>query len=571
MAGHCFSVAVPLHHQNGEEASAEFDTLMNSSTPLTRCNTCQTVFEVPQSILDSSDSRVRCGECLQVFDAGKNLHLVEKQDLSALAVEYEGAEGDDETQESSDTVASSDHFHTDSTSLESAFEQQDSGQFPGNQSRTVGAAGSANRVKVDQQQTAVTPKSSGSQPQEQTQMSDAQLENTHTDFDLFGRETELPEVSFEDSTMDAIRLDFDLVDDIDDETLSDTLFVNDVTIDAASHAARSASPADAAHSTAIPSEARQSQRSLESDADSDRETHSDSVGQKETTENTDDSDSVVPDRELQDLGETNPDAKSDAVSRAEKTLAAIAKSANTNFQLDDGAAPQPVEFDYRAPDAPQTQLHAQAQQAKLETSVPTTLEADALEQSSSTQPLASETLPGHDQTTQPPTIAPPSDAKAVKRWRWISRVFMAFLVLAIVGALYTWRNRGQLADNATTRPGYQLWCLFSECVVPARLVTSELAVLSKKIFSHPNLEDALVITIVIKNNAAFEQRYPKLFLWLSDRMRRTVASSEFAPEVYLRENDLAPDSTLGPGEQQRISIDVLDPGDEAVSLELDFR
>ena len=55
---------------------------MESSTPLTRCSTCQTVFEVPQSILDSIDSRVRCGECLTIFDASENLHLVDRPDLT---------------------------------------------------------------------------------------------------------------------------------------------------------------------------------------------------------------------------------------------------------------------------------------------------------------------------------------------------------------------------------------------------------------------------------------------------------------------------------------------------------
>jgi len=445
-------------------------------------------------------------------------------------------------------------FRADSSSRESDFEQQDSGQSPGNQTQPADNTGNAIQSSVGQEQATVTSRTSGSSPQEQEQAPDAQLENTHSDFDLFGRETELPEVSFEDSTVDAIRLDFDLVDDIDDETLSDTLFVNDVTIDAASHAARSATPGDAEHLTAITSQARhtESQTSSEADARSNREIRSEPTSSTES------------DRELQDVGETNPEAESKAVASAEKTLAAIAKSANTNFQLDDGAAPQPVEFDYRAPDAPETQV----QEAKLEASVPTTLEADALEQASTAKAVASEALPVHDQSAQQPDFATSSGAK---RWRWLSHAFMAFLIVAIIGALYTWRNRGQLADNAITRPGYQLWCLFSECEVPARLVTSELAVLSKKIFSHPNLEDALVITIVIKNNAAFEQRYPSLFLWLSDRMRRTVASSEFAPDVYLRENDLAIDSTLAPGEQQRISIDVLDPGDEAVSLELDFR
>ena len=511
---------------------------MNPSTPLTRCNTCQTVFEVPQSILDSSDSRVRCGECLQVFDASKNLHLVEKQDLSVLAVEYVGPTDDEEPRQVVDTDASDAGISLtpakiDSTSAQagsSGSKQTGNKHLSARQQRKVDAADKASQVGDQEEDNAAAVNADTSSGQEQ--QPDAQLENTHTDFDLFGRETELPEVSFEDSTMDAIRLDFDLVEDIDDQTLSDTMFANDVTIDAASHTAVTTTSVNAEDSTA--------------DADS---------GSERTS-----SKQAAADYK----GEGVTKGKSGAVSRAEKTLAAIARSANTDFQLDDGAAPAPLEFDYRTADTTQPQ----SQVVRPETSVPATLEADALEQSSVSSPVAAKAVADHDHTAQQVPLSP---RRGIGLWRWISRAFMVVLVLAIVAALYTWRHRGQLADNAITRPGYQLWCLFSDCEVPARLDTSKLAVLSKKIFSHPNLDDALVITIVIKNNATFEQRYPNLFLWLSDRMRRTVASSEFAPEVYLQENDLAADSVLAPGQQQRISIDVLDPGDEAVSLELDFR
>ena len=549
---------------------------MNSSTPLTRCNTCQTVFEVPQSILDSSDSRVRCGECLQVFDAGRNLHLVEKPDLSLLAVagDYD-APVDDESQVSEDTGASEEQGDDEPSARASEPVQEASGHLFANSDQVEKTADKADQVAADNEQSADTAKTATSLPQDQMddRESDAQLENTHTDFDLFGRETELPEVSFEDSTMDAIRLDFDLVDDADDETLSDTLFANDVTIDAASQTATSATSTEAEPSTENSAQDSQQDSQLDSNADSNvgvgPQTDTDSVSdsktdaankERATEQNTDNSNFAAA---LQRTAEHKPEEKSEAVSRAEQTLAAIAQSANTDFQLDESAAPPPLEFDYRAPATSQPPSQA----VVSETPVPATLEADALEQSSASQGATEGLLP-QDRTAQQ-TLASPRSGAGLRRW--LSRIFMALLVLVIVGALYTWTNRGQLADNSITRPGYQLWCLFSECEVPARLDTSKLAVVSKTIFSHPNLEDALVITIVIKNNAKFEQRYPNLFLWLSDRMRRTVASSEFASEVYLEENDLPSDSTLAPGQQQRISIDVLDPGDEAVSLELDFR
>ena len=155
--------------------------------------------------------------------------------------------------------------------------------------------------------------------------------------------------------------------------------------------------------------------------------------------------------------------------------------------------------------------------------------------------------------------------------RWTIRVFLAIVIVALLAGLYALRHRHHLADKPLIRPAYGLWCLAKGCEVPARLDTSKLAVVSKQIFSHPTIDDALVITLVIRNTADFEQRFPKLFLWLSDRTRRTVASNEFEPADYLPENNMPLNSKLGAGEQQRISLDVLDPGDDAVSLELTFR
>ena len=77
--------------------------MMENSTPLTRCDTCHTVFEVPTAILDSVDSRVRCGECLQVFDASINLHTASRPDFSL--VDETLVDGSTESESSKSAVA----------------------------------------------------------------------------------------------------------------------------------------------------------------------------------------------------------------------------------------------------------------------------------------------------------------------------------------------------------------------------------------------------------------------------------------------------------------------------------
>lgn len=58
------------------------------------------------------------------------------------------------------------------------------------------------------------------------------IDVTYSDFDLFSEEADLPEIAYIDQIKDSPDFDFDSVDLANDETFSDTLFKNDVTIDA---------------------------------------------------------------------------------------------------------------------------------------------------------------------------------------------------------------------------------------------------------------------------------------------------------------------------------------------------
>ncbi len=45
------------------------ETLESPVEIKTRCPTCQTVFEISESVAYSEDPRVRCGECYSVFNS----------------------------------------------------------------------------------------------------------------------------------------------------------------------------------------------------------------------------------------------------------------------------------------------------------------------------------------------------------------------------------------------------------------------------------------------------------------------------------------------------------------------
>lgn len=471
---------------------------MESSTPLTRCNVCNTVFEVPQAILDSVDSRVRCGECLQVFDAHEHLHEVEQVDLSVpteretLTVVYDDADSE---------------AHTESV---------------------------------------VPATSDGEAEAEQTSSAE------QADIDLFGHDADLPLATFEDATIDAMQLDFELVDDYSDETLSQTVFSGDETGDM-----------DASLST--------------------------------DTIDVDHGDGVTTESEDEDVAESEDDAFSSRQQSVRRKNAIFPGTENRNFSLDNNESPSLVEFDFRDTDGDATIIHPSQDYPAVSDSAaspfPGQLDQE-IPQAEADLDIDGDGVQVLQQTGVAPTQADSASALAEQAKReeqetlaaagqgenrrgqlalWSFRALLSLFLLAIVGGLYGYSQRDELADKPLTRPAYQLWCLAKGCAVPARLDTSRLVVVEKKIFTHPSIESALLITIVLRNTAEFEQRYPVLFAWLSDSSRRTVASNEFEPAVYLKQSKLPADSVLRPGEQQRISLDVLDPGDNAVSLELSFR
>ena len=535
---------------------------MESSTPLTRCSTCQTVFEVPQSILDSVDSRVRCGECLTIFDASENLHLVDRPDLTIpeptaedasaatgneteagqprsaaeVAGIVEGAMQNFASTSAGDSVLDSSSTHHSYNATEASSSALDSDESEGGQAEA--ATGTAHGV-------------------ESADVGD--FDQTQVEMELFSEDADLPVADFEDSTIDAIRLDFDVVDDFADETLSQTMF--------------EPSAKDGGRSTVSTDSTDNNDSTLSVESDDSTRDLSGSIEDDNVFDMTADataSPDVDDDSDL--VAELNSRRRAVRLANAN-----FPGSANTGFSLDDGGNQPIVEFDFRSEssaDDPKT-----ATQDVEEESISTALTSDdsqavaipELKENSAQHAEKLATRAKAEEQTQRNAVDKEARRSGGNLGRWVMRVFLALGFVALLASLYTLRHRNHLADNPITRPGYTLWCLAKGCEVPPRLDTTKLAVVSKQIFSHPTIENALVITLVIRNTADFEQRFPKLFLWLSDRGRRTVASNEFDPSEYLPENNMLVDAKLGAGEQQRISLDVLDPGDDAVSLELTFR
>ena len=180
------------------------------------------------------------------------------------------------------------------------------------------------------------------------------------------------------------------------------------------------------------------------------------------------------------------------------------------------------------------------------------------------------TIPGGTAATAeddtPPAAAPVFANRPRGRWILLWRLLALLLTLALV-AQVGWLTRAALVRNAVTRP----W-LLDVCrvlAVPSPQVR-DLALLrldARDIRRHPDMPDALLISATLHNTAPWTQPYPLLEVRLSDLAGRAVAARVFAPTTYLPDAALATRG-LPPGARAAISIEIRDPGRQAVAFEI---
>ena len=98
----------------------------------------------------------------------------------------------------------------------------------------------------------------------------------------------------------------------------------------------------------------------------------------------------------------------------------------------------------------------------------------------------------------------------------------------------------------------------------------QVQLLSRDMRSHPTRPDALLLSLTIVNRAPRTQAFPKLEVILLDSGGQTLVSHLFDSDEYLAEGaDI--DTGMTPEAYVHISLDLADPGRQAVGFELQFR
>ena len=142
----------------------------------------------------------------------------------------------------------------------------------------------------------------------------------------------------------------------------------------------------------------------------------------------------------------------------------------------------------------------------------------------------------------------------------------ALLAACCAAAFYA---RDDIAKSNLPQPVRALFCSVTGCELPVASNISDLELLRQKVFSHSTIEGALVVSIDVVNNAVFPQPYPVLSITMANSLGESVAQRDFVPQDYLESYNGT--ETLAVGKPTRINIDIVDPGVDAQSFEMEFR
>lgn len=159
-----------------------------------------------------------------------------------------------------------------------------------------------------------------------------------------------------------------------------------------------------------------------------------------------------------------------------------------------------------------------------------------------------------------------SRGKTALRLAWVTMALALAVVIAIKLSEFYEKPLLDLpiVESAKVRLGLQE----PPAAKPFRDV-EQIHLVSRELKSHPFRPDLLRLTATIVNRASRTQPYPDIEVILLDAAGQPISEAQFVPKDYLIEGE-STDSGMTPQAYLPLTLDLPDPGSEAVGFELNF-
>lgn len=149
-----------------------------------------------------------------------------------------------------------------------------------------------------------------------------------------------------------------------------------------------------------------------------------------------------------------------------------------------------------------------------------------------------------------------------------SGVAVGLLTLLLV-VQWIYFNRDEMAGTVAWRPAIERFCELLVCDLPLRVDHNQLSIVDRDVRQHPLATDALLINVAFENRADFAQPYPLFEVSFTDTTGAAIAMRRFSPAEYLGEGvDVA--AGIPADAPVQVVLEVIDPGEQAVSFEFGF-
>ena len=166
-------------------------------------------------------------------------------------------------------------------------------------------------------------------------------------------------------------------------------------------------------------------------------------------------------------------------------------------------------------------------------------------------------------------VATPTGVDETPPRPWLT---YGLIALAAVGLplQVLWYQFDSWSVDLRYRPVYEVACSLVGCELPAMTDVGRIESKDKVVRSHPEVAGALIVDVLMINNAEFAQPYPVIELTFSTLQGQLVAGRRFRPDEYLG-GEADPSGLMNPLTPIHVSLEVEDPGESAVNYNINFR
>ena len=148
------------------------------------------------------------------------------------------------------------------------------------------------------------------------------------------------------------------------------------------------------------------------------------------------------------------------------------------------------------------------------------------------------------------------------------------LLISSLAIEYVWFNRDEFRQFPALQAQIEKLCQQLDCKKQSQRAPAKIQLITRNVYSHPNEKDALMINLIMKNNAEFAQSYPVIQIDFSDIRGNSVAARRFFPFEYLatryQDSETKQQHLLQPDADANITLEIKDPGKDAMTYEFNF-